>query len=191
MKTKCYLCIAFSFLTGLFLQRANAQANTQLSNLVSPTKINQSLLPNNDNTRNLGSATRSWKDVYLDGSLYLAGLRFLSNGGNLFGLNVFIGSSAGLNTTTGINNTAGGHVALFKNKVIRFIPTLPETTTPLMDMRHFITTPDLQTPLMDMLHFITTSLDIQTPLVDRVHFIPTPPEITTPLMEEVQVHITT
>jgi len=115
MKTKCYLCIAFSFLTGLFLQRANAQANTQLSNLVSPTKINQSLLPNNDNTRNLGSATRSWKDVYLDGSLYLAGLRFLSNGGNLFGLNVFIGSSAGLNTTTGINNTAGGHVALFKN----------------------------------------------------------------------------
>src|SRR6266542_4036758 len=115
MKTKCYLCIAFSFLTGLFLQRANAQANRELSNLVSPTKVNQSLLPNNDNTRNLGSATRSWKDVYLDGSLYLAGLRFLSNGGNLFGLNVFIGSSAGLNTTTGINNTAGGHVALFKN----------------------------------------------------------------------------
>src|SRR6266496_959601 len=115
MKTKCYLCIAFSFLTGLFLQRANAQANRELSNLISPTKVNQSLLPNNDNTRNLGSATRSWKDVYLDGSLYLAGLRFLSNGGNLFGFNVFIGGSAGLNTTTGFDNTAGGHVALFKN----------------------------------------------------------------------------
>ena len=115
MKTKCYLCIACSLLTGLFLQTANAQANTQLSNLVSPTKVNQNLLPNTDNTRNLGSGTRSWKDIYLDGSLYLTGLRFLSNGGNVFGFNVFIGGSAGLNTTTGIDNTAGGHVALFKN----------------------------------------------------------------------------
>ncbi len=115
MKTKCYLCIACSLLTGLFLQTANAQANTQLSNLVSPTKVNQNLLPNTDNTRNLGSGTRSWKDIYLDGSLYLTGLRFLSNGGNVFGFNVFIGGNAGLNTTTGIDNTAGGHVALFKN----------------------------------------------------------------------------
>jgi len=115
MKTKCYLYIAFSSLAGLFLQRANAQANTELSNLVSPTKVNQSLLPNNDNTHNLGSTTRSWKDIYFDGSIYLDGFRFLSNGNNVFSYNVFIGSSAGLNTTTGINNTAGGHVALFKN----------------------------------------------------------------------------
>src|SRR6266536_2991907 len=115
MKTKCYLCIACSLLTSSFLQTANAQANTQLSNLVSPTKVNQNLLPNTDNTRNLGSGTRAWKDIYLDGSLYLTGLRLLSNGGNVFGFNVFIGGSAGLNTTTGIDNTAGGHVALFKN----------------------------------------------------------------------------
>ncbi len=106
MKTKL-LSILIWITVTCYAFNSNAQANTQLSNLVSPTKVNQSLLPNNDNTRNLGSATRSWKDVYLDGSLYLAGLRFLSNGGNLFGFNVFIGGSAGLNTTTGFDNTAG------------------------------------------------------------------------------------
>jgi len=131
MKTKCYLCITFSLLTGLFLQRANAQANTELSNLVSPTRINQHLLPNTDNIRNLGSANRSWKDLYLDGSVYLSGLRFLSYGNSYS--NLFVGVNAGLNTTatantaigyftleansTGTSNTANGYRALSFNTI--------------------------------------------------------------------------
>lgn len=48
-----------------------SQANTSLSNLVSPTSVNQSLFPNSDNTKDLGSSASSWKDIYLDGSAYL------------------------------------------------------------------------------------------------------------------------
>jgi hypothetical protein len=115
----------------LFFQTANAQANRELSNLVSPTRVNQHLLPNTDNVRNLGSANRSWKDLYLDGSVYLSDLRFLSYGTSYS--NLFVGVNAGLNTTatantaigyftleansTGNSNTANGYRALSFNTI--------------------------------------------------------------------------
>jgi hypothetical protein len=117
MKTECYLCIAFFLLTGLFLQRANAQANTELSNLISPTKVNQSLVPITSNSKNLGSTSASWGSVYLGFSIYLKGKRFLSYGND--STNVFVGSYAGnkpipiFGIKTGLRNTATGQYALY------------------------------------------------------------------------------
>jgi hypothetical protein len=117
MKTKCYLCIAFSLLASLFLQTGNAQANTELSNLISPTKVNQSLIPITHNSKDLGTASVSWRTIYLAGSLYLDGRRFLSNGNDT--TNVFVGSNAGNkratsdNPKTGKFNTASGQYALY------------------------------------------------------------------------------
>ncbi len=59
------LCLAIASLQSF------SQANTELSNLVSPTKINESLLPKQDGKKNLGSANKSWKNLYLDGNSYL------------------------------------------------------------------------------------------------------------------------
>lgn len=42
-------------------------ANKKLSNLTAPTAVNQALLPNADNTLDLGSIANSWNDVYADG----------------------------------------------------------------------------------------------------------------------------
>jgi trimeric autotransporter adhesin len=133
MKTKCYLYIACHFLAGLFMQRANAQANTELSNLISLTKVNQSLLPITTNSKDLGSISASWGSIHLGGGLYLDGKRFLSNGNDP--TNLFVGADAGnkrvtgktgkYNTasgqyalysyTTGISNTATGYTALYSN----------------------------------------------------------------------------
>ena len=43
-------------------------ANTTLSNLATPTAINQDLLPGSDNNYSLGSSTLRWKDLYVEGS---------------------------------------------------------------------------------------------------------------------------
>ncbi len=134
MKTKCYLCVACFLLAGLFIQRANAQANTELSNLISPTRVNQSLLPNTDNIRNLGSANRSWKDLYVDGAVYLGGARFLAyktgtgTGNTAVGSNVLNANTSGfsntgtgfnalLSNTAGFHNTANGGSALYSNTI--------------------------------------------------------------------------
>jgi hypothetical protein len=46
-------------------------ANTTLSNLTSPTAVNQDLLPGSTDTYDLGSSTQRWQDVYLaDGTLH-------------------------------------------------------------------------------------------------------------------------
>ena len=45
-------------------------ANKKLSNLQSPTAINQALLPNADNSLDLGSIALSWNDIYADGRGY-------------------------------------------------------------------------------------------------------------------------
>ncbi|MBC8045389.1 MAG: tail fiber domain-containing protein [Fimbriimonadaceae bacterium] len=88
-----------------------AQANTTLSNLISPTAVNQHLLSDIDNTKDLGSSTKSWKDIYLDGFLYLDGSKFISNYGGVN--NVFIGNQAGNSSTTGAENTMLGSNAGF------------------------------------------------------------------------------
>ena len=43
-------------------------ASTSLNNLTA-TSINQALLPNTTNTRDLGSATRAWRNIYLSGKV--------------------------------------------------------------------------------------------------------------------------
>src|SRR3954453_1190931 len=111
MKTKLMLVMAaaVAVFTLNNLQPANAQANQQLSNLTSPTKVNQSLQPGTNNSINLGSSTLQWKNLYLSNGLYLKGsLTMHSPGTN----NICVGPYAGNTALTGILNTAVGSNAL-------------------------------------------------------------------------------
>ena len=106
-------------------------ANTSLSNLVT-TSINQDLVANTNNLRNLGSTQKRWKNIYFDEAIYLHNQRFIYDGGtgngctfigetqntnNLAASNTFVGYQAGkVNSdgfsnvfigTAGINNTSG------------------------------------------------------------------------------------
>lgn len=106
-------------------------ANTTLSNLVSPTAVNKSLLPGSDNTLDLGSSSKAWKHIYFDGSIYMDGNRFLSNGDNtnnaFVGYNAgkyttgtgnsFLGSYSGYLNTSGHDNTGIGYFALYNNDI--------------------------------------------------------------------------
>src|ERR1700748_3634486 len=47
-------------------------ANTSLSNLTSPTKVNVSVLPSKDSSVNLGSDTKNWKNIFIKGKIYIA-----------------------------------------------------------------------------------------------------------------------
>lgn len=93
---------------------SHSQANTKLSNLVSPTAVNQHLLPNTTYTKDLGSATLSWRNIYLRGDLYLDGTRFVSNAPGTQAFNAFLGSYSGQAITSGTYNAGIGHNALLK-----------------------------------------------------------------------------
>ena len=106
-----------------------SQANTTLSNLVSPTSINQTLTPNANNTLSLGSASRSWRFLYIDSQVYIKDLLAIhsrgtgnfftgQNSGNLTltgAYNAGFGQSALPALTTGQSNTALGFSALYSN----------------------------------------------------------------------------
>src|SRR3954468_1552050 len=111
MKTKLMVVVAVvvAVLTLNNLQPANAQANQQLSNLISPTKINQSLQPGTNNSINLGSSTVQWKNLYLSNGLYLKGSLSMHAPGTS---NFFVGPLAGNTALTGGLNTAIGSNAL-------------------------------------------------------------------------------
>ncbi|HEV8084210.1 MAG TPA: hypothetical protein VGP55_13470, partial [Chitinophagaceae bacterium] len=53
-------------------------ANKNLSNLIPATAVNADLLPDQNNMHELGSASNAWKNLYLDSSLYLNGVKFVS-----------------------------------------------------------------------------------------------------------------
>src|SRR6185295_10675617 len=55
------------------LQSFSQDANTSLSNLTSPTSVNQSLVPSTTNTKNLGSSSLAWKDGWFMGKLSIGG----------------------------------------------------------------------------------------------------------------------
>ena len=97
------------------VQHACAQANQNLSNLTSPVAVNVALLPQSDNSLNLGSAAKSWKSTYLDGSIYMGSLRFISYKTGTGRGNTALGSIALNSNTTGINNTATSYQALYSN----------------------------------------------------------------------------
>lgn len=84
-------------------------ANNTLSNLASPTSVNQSLIPGTDNTLNLGLGTQQWKNLYLSGNLYLHDFKFISDAGTL---SAYFGRDAG-GTGTGSENTGIGDNSMF------------------------------------------------------------------------------
>jgi hypothetical protein len=70
--TKMKKHFTLSLFTAALAMSATAQnANTFLSNLTSPTAVNEHLLPQNNNTKNLGSSGKSWKNLYVAGRSYL------------------------------------------------------------------------------------------------------------------------
>lgn len=84
-------------------------ANLALSNL-SSTSINQSLIPDGNNTRDLGNTAASWKNIYTDETIYFDDNKFISNNGG----SVFTGVNAG-NANTAANNAGFGNHALNAN----------------------------------------------------------------------------
>jgi hypothetical protein len=107
---KIKFCYAFSLIILFsFNNKSNAQANQQLSNLTSPTAINQSLLPGTSHSKNLGSSANQWQFFYLYGRIYLNGeLTMHAHGTD----NFFIGPNAGNTNVTGTGNTGIGRGAL-------------------------------------------------------------------------------
>jgi len=67
----------FSFVAAMLamIMICQAQANRQLSNLISPTAVNVNLLPGGTTgTKDFGSDTKRWKNGYFDGGVYCKGV---------------------------------------------------------------------------------------------------------------------
>ena len=110
------LCCALSILISIHAQNKPAvaqNANTTLSNLTSPTLINVNLVPDKNNNRNLGNATKAWKNLYLDTAVYIGGYKFIKGNGQ--DLNVSLGIGALDKTNPGQRNIALGYTALELN----------------------------------------------------------------------------
>ena len=111
MKIKNHLFVISLLIICNDLKAQNA--NTSLSNLISPTKVNVSLLPSNDSSIDLGSNAKNWKNIYLKGKVYF---------GNIIGMytnaydDFFAGPNAGNNFSSpnnGQRNTGIGKSALY------------------------------------------------------------------------------
>ncbi|MFT3750368.1 MAG: hypothetical protein QM768_18780 [Agriterribacter sp.] len=111
MKSKFYIAALLVIITGYY-QQVFSQANTSLSNLISPTAINQSLTPGVTNTQDLGSTAKNWKNIYVGTGYYLKNFRIIYTPGTS---NFFAGQSAGNANTTGFGNSAFGDKALYSN----------------------------------------------------------------------------
>ncbi|HRH49911.1 MAG TPA: tail fiber domain-containing protein [Panacibacter sp.] len=81
-------------------------ANIALSNLAA-TAVNVSLLPGIDSARDIGSALRSWKDIYLKSGLYFNGVKMWQYKP---GVNTIIGENAGSSGSGGFNTALGSNV---------------------------------------------------------------------------------
>ncbi|MEP6682762.1 MAG: tail fiber domain-containing protein [Parafilimonas sp.] len=101
--------IAFAISNNLSAQNAN----TTLSNLTAPVKINQSLLPDKTGKHNLGSGGKAWKNIYLDSAVYFSNSRFLSYAGTTS--NTAVGFYTLSANSYGGYNTATGYAALYQN----------------------------------------------------------------------------
>lgn len=102
-----------------------AGANNTLSNLTA-TSINQTLKTNADNTFDLGTINFSWRNVYLDGSLFFNGVKMIRYKA---GVNTLIGENAGSNgeggyntalgsNTLSVNTTGNSNVAIGENSLV-------------------------------------------------------------------------
>lgn len=69
----------FYYYNGIKWQLLSSNsANKTLSNLSSPISINADLLPNAINAHNIGSLTKSWRNLYLDSTIYIDSVRFIA-----------------------------------------------------------------------------------------------------------------
>ncbi len=103
------------FLLLGFSARSSAQANVTLSNLSQATKINASLKPKTTGVLDLGKTDSAWKNLYLNGSVFLNGKQTVHSASDDSD-NILIGTGAGINITTGIENIALGNSALNQNQ---------------------------------------------------------------------------
>src|SRR5450631_3881127 len=114
MKSIFYLIFMPAIVLCFSTQHIEAQANTALSNLVA-TSINQDLLPGADNTRILGSATKGWKQLYINNAVFMGGSKFISYG-NTLGLGITaVGNNALAVNSGGFANTGIGFYSLAAN----------------------------------------------------------------------------
>lgn len=109
MKTKSYSMTVV--LIAVAMAAIAQSANTTLSNLKSPTSINQNLLPGTAHSKNLGNSSNQWQYLYLYGRIYLNGVLAMHAHGTE---NFFAGSYAGNTSVTGIGNTGTGENSLYK-----------------------------------------------------------------------------
>jgi hypothetical protein len=109
MKTK-FLIITCCMLLICYAIDSDGQANKKLSNLTSPTAVNQSLLPGADNTISLGGLRNRWNNLYLGNAIYVKGDITLHAPGSG---NFFVGINAGNASLNGSNNTGIGQFSLF------------------------------------------------------------------------------
>jgi hypothetical protein len=89
--------------------------NKSLSNLTVPTAVNVDLLPDSNAGENLGSSSKQWNNLYLAGSVYLTGHRFLATNAGTGINNTAVGTDAFSGNSTGFGNTATGHLSLYSN----------------------------------------------------------------------------
>jgi hypothetical protein len=89
----CVTTIVDGNITGNLTVGGNAtiNGNTTLGNATTDTitataRFNTDLLPSTDNARDLGSVANSWKDLYIDGTAYLALVDI--NGGTIDGVSI-------------------------------------------------------------------------------------------------------
>jgi len=112
MKRKFYSYPFLGLIILLYSNLGYSQANTTLSNLVSPTAVNVDLLPGTTNVRNIGSTAKMWKNLFLDSAIYFTGLRVVT-------LTPYFGNMAvgvnSLNYTTGTANTTVGYYSMNSN----------------------------------------------------------------------------
>jgi hypothetical protein len=85
--------------------------NKTLNNLTAPTAVNVELLPGTDNSINLGSTLKQWKDIYAAGSFFIEGSKFIDASGSG---NTFLGNTSNT-TNSGANNTFTGYAAGLTN----------------------------------------------------------------------------
>jgi hypothetical protein len=110
MKNIFIFSVAFSLMQIISSSFCYAQnANTSLSNLAA-TSVNQHVLPDANNKRNLGSFNKSWRALYLDSEIYIKDYLFIHNKGVE---NTFTGQTAGASVTKGYYNSAFGFQALY------------------------------------------------------------------------------
>jgi hypothetical protein len=114
MNTKFFLFIFF--LTAIAFESRAQNANTTLSNLTSPTKVNVDLLPDKDQKRNLGKFTRAWKNLYLDSAIYIDSSRFIAFRTGNGTENTALGRDVLYSNTEGSSNTGVGYKCLYYNK---------------------------------------------------------------------------